>query len=127
MGIRLEQRHVAQEYPTTLTSTMEHMHPMSKGRRMACIEIEHAEMFARTFLGRRPGRRPGKPGDHVDGIQSMDDFSRGYLHIYWTTPPLTNLVYIGGTSAGKITMGTLDTEDYILCNMTDGDDRQRPL
>jgi len=69
---------------------------MSKGRGMACIEIEHAEMFARAFAGRRPGRRPGKPGDHdvpaktwtetVDGIQSMDDnddepdFSRYYLH-----------------------------------------------
>lgn len=36
---------------------------MSKGRGMACIEIEHAEMFARAFPGRRRGRRPGKFGD----------------------------------------------------------------
>lgn len=43
---------------------MEHIHPMSKGCGMACIEIEHAEMFARAFPGRRPGRRPGKPVDH---------------------------------------------------------------
>jgi hypothetical protein len=64
----------------------------------------------------------------VDGIQSMDndddelDFSRGYLHIYRTIRPLTNLVYIDGMSAGKTTMGTLDTQDYLLRNMTDGDD-----
>jgi hypothetical protein len=96
------------------------------------FEIEHAEMFARAFLGRRPGRRPGKPGDPerkerpgepgespppppfeltlaetVDGIQSMDDddnepdFSSGYLYIYRTTRPLTNLVYIDGCQRGR--------------------------
>jgi hypothetical protein len=114
------------------------------------FEIEHAEMFAQPFPGgrpRRPGRpehperpeRPGEPGDGpppppfevswsetVDEIRSMDDddepdYSRGYLHIYRTTRPLTKLVYIDGMSAGKTTMGTLDTQDYLLRNITDGD------
>ncbi|KAG9233273.1 hypothetical protein BJ875DRAFT_464621 [Amylocarpus encephaloides] len=59
----------------------------------------------------------------VDGIQSMDDnddepgFSGGYLHIYRTTRPL----YINRMPAGKTTMGTLDTQDYILRIITDGD------
>jgi hypothetical protein len=43
---------------------MEYIYPMSKGRGIAYIEIEYAEIFARAFPGRRPRRRPGKPGDH---------------------------------------------------------------
>ncbi|CZR62468.1 uncharacterized protein PAC_12365 [Phialocephala subalpina] len=89
-----------------------------------------ARAFPGRPPGRRPGKpgdperpeRPGKPGEGpppppfeltwaetVDGIQSMDDeddepdFSRGYLHIYRTTRPLTNLT-------------------IFLRNMTDGDD-----
>ncbi|PMD62311.1 uncharacterized protein K444DRAFT_610387 [Hyaloscypha bicolor E] len=123
-----------------------------KGMDWLAFEIEHAEMFARAFPGRRPGGRPGKPGDPehsgrpgepgegpspppfeltwaetVDGIRNIydgddePDFSRGYLHIYRTTRPLTNLVYIDGMSAGKTTMGTLDTQDSLLRNMTDDD------
>jgi hypothetical protein len=64
----------------------------------------------------------------VNGIQSIDndddklDFSRGYLHIYQTIRPLINLVYIDGMSAGKTIIGTLDTQYYLLRNITDGDD-----
>jgi hypothetical protein len=57
----------------------------------------------------------------MDGDDDEPDFSRDYPHIYRTTRPLTNRVYINGMSAGK-TIGTLDTQDYLLRNMTDGDD-----
>lgn len=89
----------------------------------------------------RPGNRPGpgNPGDGgaprpvelnwaegVEELQSMGedepDFSKGYLHIYRTIRPLTNLVYIDGMSAGKCNMGTLDTQDFLLRNKTNGDD-----
>jgi hypothetical protein len=108
-----------------------------------------ARAFPGGQPGRRPGKpgdperpeRPDEPGERpppppfeltwqgtanriqsVDGDDDEPDFSRGYLHIYRTTRPLTNLVYIDGMSAGKTTMGTLDTQDYLLRNMTDGDD-----
>jgi hypothetical protein len=101
----------------------------------------------------RPGdperpRRPGEPGDGrgpppmewdwaetLDEIQSIDDdddddddddepdILKGYLHIYRTTRPLTKLVYIDGMSAGKTAMGTLDTQDLVLRNNSDGHDR----
>lgn len=122
-----------------------------KGMEWLAFEIEHAEMFARVIGGRRPGRpgepgyperpgdRPGDPGDggapppvelnwaeSVEELQSMGkdepDFSKGYLHIYRTTRPLTNLVYIDGMSAGKTNMGTLDTQDFLLRSKTNGDD-----
>jgi hypothetical protein len=130
-----------------------------KGMEWLAFEIEHAEMFAHVPLKRRrpgrpgepgyperPGKRPGDPNDGgapppveldwaegVEDLQSMDedepDFSKGYLHIYRTTRPLTNLVYIDGMSAGKCNMGTLDTQDFLLRNKTncDDDDHNRGL
>lgn len=115
-----------------------------KGMEWLAFEIEHAEMFAQAFPGRRPGK-PGKPGEPGDGgpppplelnwvesvneMRTSDDndndipgFSKGYLHIYRTTRPITNLVYIDGMSAGKTNMGTLDTQDFVLRNKTNGDD-----
>ncbi|KAN0096666.1 hypothetical protein V8E51_015471 [Hyaloscypha variabilis] len=50
------------------------------------------------------------------------DFSRGYLHIYRTTRPLNKLVYIDGMSAGKTGMGTLDSQDFVLRNVSNGGD-----
>ncbi len=87
----------------------------------------------------RTGNRPDDPGaggalppvelnwaNSVEELQSIDEdesgFSKGYLHIYRTTRPLTNLVYIDGMSAGKTIMGTLDTQDFLLRNKTNGDD-----
>jgi hypothetical protein len=58
----------------------------------------------------------------MDDNDDEPDFSSTTFTIYRETRPLTNLVYIDGMSAGKTTMGTLDTQDYILRNMTDGDD-----
>jgi hypothetical protein len=124
-----------------------------KGMEWLAFEIEHAEMFAQSFPAggpRRPGKPgdpgrpegPGQPGggpppspfevnwaEGMDEMRSMGDdddepdFTQGYLHIYRTTRPLTNLVYIDGMSAGKTEMGTLDTQDYLLRNMTGGEDR----
>ncbi|KAE9371710.1 hypothetical protein N431DRAFT_426337 [Stipitochalara longipes BDJ] len=120
-----------------------------KGMEWLAFEIEHAEGFARSFPSRprRPGKPedprpepPGEPGEGppppvelswtetMDYMRTMDDdddmpdFSRGYLHIYRTTRPLNNLVYIDGMSAGKTDMGTLDSQDLVLRNNTNGDD-----
>jgi hypothetical protein len=60
----------------------------------------------------------------LDEMYSMGDddldIMEGYLHIYRTTRPLTNLLYIDGMSAGKTSMGTLDTQDLVLRNSSDG-------
>ena len=114
-----------------------------KGMEWLAFEIEHAEGFARTFRGRPPKPRPGPPEEPGGGppppielswTETMDDawstdddddipdFSRGYLHIYRTTRPLNKLVYIDGMSAGKTAMGTLDSQDYILRNLSGDDD-----
>jgi len=53
-----------------------------------------------------------------------EEWSKGYLHIYRTTRPLTRLLYIDGTAAGKSSLGTLDTQDLVLRNLTDPDDEQ---
>ena len=119
-----------------------------KGMEWLAFEIEHAEGFARPFPRRPPERprkpgepRPGPPGEPGEGpppptelswtetiddawstIDDDDDGSRGYLHIYRTTRPLNKLVYIDGMSAGKTSMGTLDSQDFILRNISNGDD-----
>lgn len=118
-----------------------------KGMEWLAFEIEHAEGFARSFTPRRPRQpgypqpgRPGEPGERdppppreLNWVDTMDemlplddddepDFLEGYLHIYRTTRPLTKLVYIDGMSAGKTNMGTLDTQDFLLRNKTNGHD-----
>ncbi|KAH8783053.1 hypothetical protein F5883DRAFT_537777 [Diaporthe sp. PMI_573] len=105
-----------------------------EGPEWLAYEIEHAEGFAR---GRRgpPGRGPpggGRPppgpsadadkGQHaiVDETssatpQAIEDTQGqgGWLHTYRTTRPLRYL-YVDGMSGGKTSMGTLDTQDYLL-------------
>lgn len=88
-------------------------------------EIEHAEGFAR---GHKTQRRP--PGDRKPAPSQMfgDSLNRqnvmgskmqpahsegGWLHVYRTTRPL-QFLYVDGMSGGKTTMGTLDTQDYLL-------------
>ncbi|KAF7931896.1 uncharacterized protein EAE98_004632 [Botrytis deweyae] len=46
-----------------MLSTLRWESSLNNGRGIACIEIEHVEMFARAFPGRRPGRTHGKSGD----------------------------------------------------------------
>ncbi|KAI1857793.1 uncharacterized protein JN550_013056 [Neoarthrinium moseri] len=89
-------------------------------------EIEHAENFARGRRG--PGGPPGRgpPGDGPDGgpqevmgspwhgTEMVDGAEvHGYLHVYETTRPL-KFLYIDGMGAGKTSMGTLDSQDYLL-------------
>ncbi|KAL0931249.1 uncharacterized protein CTRU02_213984 [Colletotrichum truncatum] len=107
-------------------------------------EIEHAEQFAHSFSRRPPKGPPGgppggppkePPGEppqgppghpdagffdtngrqHVLGsrAEKRAEGARGWLHVYRATEPL-QLLYVDGMSGGKTTMGTLDTQDYLL-------------
>jgi hypothetical protein len=115
-----------------------------EGMEWLAFEIEHAEVFARTRGppggggGGPGGRRPpvGGPGNGDDGsgppgdgergpppterswqqISDMAEGVDGFLHIYKTKKPLTKLLYLDGMSAGKTSMGTLDTQDRIFVN-----------
>lgn len=106
-------------------------------------EIEHAEHFARGGRGppgggKGPGRG-GPPGPSalggmeyptgqfplVDDHASMDPMTQapdedaaepekgGWLHTYRTTRPL-RYIYVDGMGGGKTSMGTLDSQDYLL-------------
>ncbi|KAA8566804.1 hypothetical protein EYC84_009903 [Monilinia fructicola] len=107
------------------------------------FEIEHAEVFAHPRRGHGPGKGPGShppggPGrgpppphvstdmyakpEHDSNIHGtsggVNEDSYGYLHTYRTSKPLTKLLYIDGLSAGKTSMGTLDSTDYIIRNLS---------
>lgn len=113
-----------------------------KGMEWLAFEIEHAEVFARGRRGGPGGRRPGGPGRGPPGEKppgeggpgdgpppfhfereergerhtADDEEQYGYLHTYRTSRPLKKLLYLDGMSAGKTSMGTLDTQDLILDN-----------
>lgn len=96
-------------------------------------EIEHAENFARGGRhgpggpgGGGPPGRGGPPPSDDDGKQkAVKDGERrlelrdeeeevhGYLHTYETTRPL-KFLYVDGMGGGKTSMGTLDSQDYLL-------------
>lgn len=91
------------------------------------FEIEHGEVFAHYYgppspPGKHPpprGPPPGRDRNPNSHSVSDEDSRKGYLHVYKTTRELTKLLYIDGMSAGKTSMGTLDTTDLILRNETD--------
>ncbi|TEY40713.1 hypothetical protein BOTCAL_0426g00100 [Botryotinia calthae] len=56
--------------------------------------------------------------DHIHDSEDKEEDSHGYLHTYRTSKPLTKLIYIDGMSAGKTSMGTLDSTDYIIRNLS---------
>ncbi|KAI0125355.1 hypothetical protein BJ170DRAFT_703422 [Xylariales sp. AK1849] len=107
-------------------------------------EIEHAENFAR---GRRggPGGPPGHggpPGDDRPGdggppqrvvglnageLEALDEEEEvhGYLHVYETTRPL-RFLYTDGMGGGKTSMGTLDSQDYLLRGKLPNDTESQP-
>ncbi|KAK2627798.1 hypothetical protein QTJ16_002444 [Diplocarpon rosae] len=79
----------------------------------------------------RPQNRPEYPSEPghglADGPPKMptdddDGVTHGYLHIYRTSRALNNLLYLDGMSAGKTSLGTLDTQDLILRNDSKEDD-----
>ncbi|KAH7355245.1 hypothetical protein BKA65DRAFT_475702 [Rhexocercosporidium sp. MPI-PUGE-AT-0058] len=93
------------------------------------VVCEDARTWGRGGPGRRPPEgRPGKgPPDEMTGSppgqgplrnyadrNENEPASYGYLHIYRTSRPITNLLYVDGMSAGKTSMGTLDTQDYVI-------------
>ncbi|KAG4025580.1 hypothetical protein MFRU_054g00090 [Monilinia fructicola] len=114
-----------------------------EGMEWLAFEIEHAEVFAHPRRGHGPGKGPGShppggPGrgpppphvstdmyakpEHDSNIHGtsggVNEDSYGYLHTYRTSKPLTKLLYIDGLSAGKTSMGTLDSTDYIIRNLS---------
>ncbi|ESZ89598.1 hypothetical protein SBOR_10019 [Sclerotinia borealis F-4128] len=113
-----------------------------KGMEWLAFEVEHAEMFARPRRGHVPGSRPGGGHGHGPGkgpppharmdsrpksphggnvhgdAEDKDEDSHGYLHTYRTSRSLTKLLYIDGMSAGKTSMGTLDSTDYVIRNLS---------
>jgi hypothetical protein len=70
--------------------------------------------------GRGPGFGPrGKlDKDFNNDSEDKNDALHGYLHQYRASRPLSKLLYIDGTSAGKTNMGTLDTTDWIIRNLS---------
>jgi hypothetical protein len=81
------------------------------GMEWLAFEIEHAELFSQPCVGRPPPVLPGGPlgypGDdpplpmgsdlaetpnEMRSIDDDQDTAKGYLHIYRTTRPLTNLL-----------------------------------
>ncbi|KAG9238528.1 hypothetical protein BJ875DRAFT_450987 [Amylocarpus encephaloides] len=113
------------------------------GMEWLAFEIEHAEMFAGSpgppgKGGHGPGG-PKRPGDPKHGHDPKENESRerqcgppvgggipGYLHVYQTTRELIRLLYIDGMSAGKTTMGTLDTTDIVLRNISSFNSGREP-
>lgn len=53
--------------------------------------------------------KPDEPGRSLGN----EETAHGYLHTYKTTRPL-QFLYVDGMSGGKTSMGTLDSQDYLL-------------
>ncbi|KAF7538610.1 hypothetical protein G7054_g2837 [Neopestalotiopsis clavispora] len=110
-------------------------------------EIEHAENFAHSRRGGPPGRGghgpPPQGGDwdaekqktikeshrtlelrgeeHKQDEGDEEEERHGYLHVYETTRAL-KFLYVDGMGGGKTTMGTLDSQDYLLRGKTPAND-----
>lgn len=96
------------------------------GPEWLAFEVEHAEAFAfSTKNGTRNSLRQDdstssandqaqKPMSGIKGdLAENDAYFPGYLHTYRANRDL-NLLYVDGMSAGKTSMGTLDTQDLVL-------------
>lgn len=112
-----------------------HTNQTPPGPEWLAFEIEHAENFGKSFRGGGHGRRPPplrppgppgkgkgpgvkpKPGNGREELRRRDEDDtktyRGYLHVYQANRDL-NLLVLDGMSAGKTTMGTLDSQDLLL-------------
>ncbi|OAA76978.1 hypothetical protein LEL_06662 [Akanthomyces lecanii RCEF 1005] len=113
------------------------------------FEIEHAELFALSYLrssrkvqdgltrnDQTPAQKPvlnnalsfhpggfgegssyGHPADSASVPQGFPEAYRnirGYLHTYQASRDL-KVLYLDGMAAAKTTMGTLDSQDLVLC------------
>ncbi|CAM1509419.1 Fc.00g031580.m01.CDS01 [Cosmosporella sp. VM-42] len=100
-----------------------HQNQTPPGPEWLAFEIEHAEAFAGSrrggYRGHPIGKRPGDNKPPEDGREELkrtdeeDTNYRGYLHVYQANRDL-KLLLIDGMSAGKTTMGTLDSQDLLL-------------
>ena len=71
------------------------------------------------------GAGPDDDNDDKPGRGGQPDFwrpGRGYFHTYRANRPL-NLLYLDGMAAGKSPFGCLDTQDLLLLDTEDGEDR----
>lgn len=100
----------------------------TNGTEWLAFEPEHALIFASPKRPDRRGPPPGDPDGPPDGLPSPSHVSSqpqdffaddgeedeyGYLHIYTAAKDL-RLLYIDCLSAGKTSMGTLDSGDRIV-------------
>ncbi|EFX06320.1 hypothetical protein CMQ_6641 [Grosmannia clavigera kw1407] len=81
-------------------------------------EIEHAELFARTWLQQKPVPAVLAQSEPVPSAQKQvrrtaDQKFRGWMHVYRSTRPL-HYLYIDGMAGAKTAMGTLDSQDLLL-------------
>ncbi|KUJ24279.1 uncharacterized protein LY89DRAFT_776420 [Mollisia scopiformis] len=118
--------------PATIPANTDFYHgnPDNKpvtGMEWLAFEIEHAEGFARGRFGRGPGGGPHGPGgpppkdeEPLSELRRRDEVTEATtpaLHHYRTAHDM-RVLYLDGMSAGKTTMGTLDQQEFVLC---DGD------
>ncbi|KAL6855687.1 hypothetical protein J3F83DRAFT_753925 [Trichoderma novae-zelandiae] len=100
-----------------------HAEEPPKGTEWLAFEVEHAEIFARMRQGGPHSWSCPEEGqlhplaDQVEtdsGGCDAEGRVRGYLQTYQTTRDV-QLLYLDGTSAGKTFVGTLDSQDEVLC------------
>jgi hypothetical protein len=124
-------------FPATIPANTDFYHgthttePVT-GTEWLAFEIEHAESFARGGFGgpgRGPGGRPphGPPSLHEEfgkrpelrrRRDEREEETTPALHHYRTAHDM-RVLYLDGMSAGKTSMGTLDQQEYVLCNLTE--------
>jgi hypothetical protein len=83
------------------------------GMEWLAFEPEHAMVFARKVIW--PGGKPPRPPREQQVVAEPEQprIEPGWLHTYRTTNDIP-LLYIDGSSAGKSSIGTLDSQDILL-------------
>ncbi|KZF26157.1 hypothetical protein L228DRAFT_205987, partial [Xylona heveae TC161] len=104
-----------------------------QGIEWLAFEPEHAMLFAVSRRSRRKPPPGDKPGNNRPPSRSDDDtrshgrnkmasppkWNERFLHTYGAKKNL-RLLYLDGMSAAKSDKGTLDTQDVVLLNITNG-------
>jgi hypothetical protein len=95
------------------------------GIQWLAFEPEHALHFARQRR-RRPPPDDRSSVPYANAKQKPvkldpEEGELGFLHTYTTNKEL-HLLYIDGMSAGKTSNGTLDSQDFVILNYTNGDE-----
>lgn len=99
-----------------------------EGLEWLAFEIEHAEAFGSSWLGgpgqpskgqqvqaeAGEGQKQLRPQPRTTEAHTDSGNMRGYVHTYQATRDL-RILYLDGMAAAKTNMGTLDTQDLVLC------------